>query len=99
MRAAGADAGCAEQVAQAELVRDLFADRFWFVVPDPAWLTADVRALANHIYDGHAFEHMPILADALQDAGCESGRVLDHCRGPAPHARGCWVIDLVLGKE
>ncbi|MDY3556401.1 hypothetical protein R5W24_005566 [Gemmata sp. JC717] len=99
VRAAASDAGCAEELAQAELVRDLFTDRFWFVVPDPVWFTPDVLALANYIYNDHAFEQMPILADALQDAGCESGRVLDHCRGPGPHARGCWVVDLVLGKE
>ncbi|WP_261363090.1 hypothetical protein [Gemmata palustris] len=42
---------------------------------------------------------MSILADALQDAGCDSPDVLDHCRGPRPHVRGCWVVDLVLGKE
>ena len=42
---------------------------------------------------------MPILADALQDAGCDSADILDHCRGPGPHVRGCWVVDLVLGKE
>lgn len=92
------DAIRAEEAAQADLVRDLFTDRFWFVVPDPAWFTADVLALANAIYEGRTFEHMPILADALQDAGCESPRVLDHCRGAGPHARGCWVIDLVLGR-
>jgi hypothetical protein len=42
---------------------------------------------------------MPILADALQDAGCVNDDVLNHCRGPGPHLRGCWVVDLVLGKE
>jgi hypothetical protein len=42
---------------------------------------------------------MPILADALQDAGCENADILDHCRGPGPHVRGYWVVDLVLGKE
>ena len=42
---------------------------------------------------------MPILADALQDADCNNADILDHCRGPGPHVRGCWVVDLVLGKE
>ena len=45
------------------------------------------------------FTATPILADALQDAGCDSTDILDHCRGPGPHVRGCWVVDLVLGKE
>ena len=42
---------------------------------------------------------MPILADALQDAGCDNDDILTHCRGEGPHVRGCWVVDLVLGKE
>jgi hypothetical protein len=46
-----------------------------------------------------AFERLPILADALQDAGCENADILDHCRGPGPHARGCWVVDLILDKS
>ena len=93
------DAMRAEEVAQADLVRDLFTDRFWFVVPDPAWFTSDVMTLAHHIYERRAFEHMPILADALQDAGCDSDELLCHCRAPdGSHVRGCWVVDLVLGK-
>jgi hypothetical protein len=44
-------------------------------------------------------EQIVILADALQDAGCDNDRILDHCRGPGPHVRGCWVVDLVLGKS
>ena len=42
---------------------------------------------------------MPILADVLQDADCTSDDTLNHCRGPGPHVRGCWVVDLVLGKK
>ena len=45
------------------------------------------------------FSAMPILADAIQDAGCDSDDILSHCRGEGPHVRGCWVVDLVLGKE
>ncbi|QJW93785.1 hypothetical protein [Frigoriglobus tundricola] len=66
---------------------------------DPAWLTADVTALARGIYEQRAFDRAPILADALQDAGCEDEGVLDHLRGGGSHARGCWAVDLVLGKE
>ena len=66
---------------------------------DPAWLTSDVVALARGIYAERAFDHMPILADALQDAGCDNEDALRHCRGGGPHDRGCWVVDLALGKE
>ena len=66
---------------------------------DPSWLTSTVIALAEGIYADRAFDRLPILADALQDAGCENADILDHCRGPGPHVRGCWVVDLVLGKS
>jgi hypothetical protein len=66
---------------------------------DPAWRTSDAVALARGIYAERAFDRMPILADALQDAGCTDRVVLLHCRGPFVHVRGCWVVDLVLGKE
>ena len=62
-------------------------------------LIALVVALARGIYDEKAFDRMPILADALQDAGCDNDDVLSHCRGGGPHVRGCWVVDLLLGKE
>ena len=65
----------------------------------PEWRTPTAVALARGMYDSRDFGAMPILADALQDAGCDSGNVLEHCRGPGPHVRGCWVVDLVLGKE
>ena len=65
----------------------------------PGWRTDTVVQLARHIYQECEFGAMPILADALQDAGCENEVILNHCRGPGPHVRGCWVIDLVLGKE
>ena len=65
---------------------------------NPAWRTPTVVALASQMYESRDFGAMPILADALQDAGCDSEDVLGHCRGPGPHVRGCWVVDLVLGK-
>jgi len=63
---------------------------------DPSWLTSTVVTLAAGVYDERAFDRLPILTDALQDAGCEIAEVLDHCRGPGPHVRGRWVVDLVL---
>jgi hypothetical protein len=79
--------------------RDIFGNPFRPVTFDPSWLTSDVTVLARGMYDSRDFSAMPILADALQDAGCASDDILDHCRGPGPHVRGCWVCDLVLGKE
>jgi hypothetical protein len=91
----------AEWRAQADLVRCIFGNphRSTPEIPDPAWLTSDVLALAAHIYEARDFSVTPILADALQDAGCEDAEVLNHCREGRVHARGCWVVDLVLGKE
>ena len=66
---------------------------------DSRWLTGNVVALADAIYAGRAFDRLPILADAFEDAGCTDRDILDHCRGPGPHVRGCWVVDLVLEKK
>jgi hypothetical protein len=97
-REAGRAAALVEGQAQAGLIRDIFGNPFRAVALDPSWLTSTVVSLAEGIYADRAFDRLPILADALQDAGCEVAEVLDHCRGPGPHARGCWVVDLVLGK-
>lgn len=92
--------GADELRQQAALVRDLFGPLpFQPVALDPAWLTGTVTALARGIYDDRAFHHLPVLADALEDAGCGTPAVLSHCRAEGLHVRGCWVIDLVLGKE
>jgi hypothetical protein len=81
------------------LLREIIGNPFRPVTLDPAWLTSTVVALARGIYDERAFDRMPILADALQDAGCDSDDLLTHCRDPhQDHVRGCWVVDLVLGK-
>jgi hypothetical protein len=87
-----------EVVAQAHLIRCILGNPFRPVALESTWRTSTVVALAQGIYDERAFDRMPILADALQDAGCDNDDVLTHCRGPGPHARGCWVVDLVLGK-
>jgi hypothetical protein len=88
-----------EQMAQVALLRDIFGNPFRPVAVDPAWLMSDVRILAEGVYQERAFDLLPILADALQDAGCENDAVLGHCRQPCEHVRGCWVVDLLLGKE
>ncbi len=90
-------AGAAE-FRQAALLRDIFGNPFRPVAFDPAWRTETVVGIARGIYEDRAFERMPILADALQDAGCEHPDILTHCREPGEHVRGCWVVDLVLGK-
>ncbi len=58
-----------------------------------------VQKIARGIYDDRAFDRMPILADALEEAGCTDIEILNHCRQPGEHFRGCWVVDLLLGKE
>jgi hypothetical protein len=82
----------------AALVRDLFGNPYRPVKFDRSWRTSTAVALTDGIYADRAFDRLPILADALEEAGCDSGEVLAHCRGDGPHARGCWVVDLVLGK-
>jgi hypothetical protein len=67
--------------------------------PDPRWLTSTVVDLAKVIYEERAFDRLPILADALMDAGCDEDELLKHCRCDVPHARGCWVVDLLLGRR
>jgi hypothetical protein len=79
-------------------VRDIFGSPFHPVEFDPEWRTAIVWDLAETIYEQRAFDHMPLLADALFAAACSDETVLEHCRGDGPHVRGCWVVDLVLEK-
>jgi hypothetical protein len=93
--------GVAEARRQAALVRDLFGDPFRPAVLDPAWLTwkdGTVHKLARAVYDDRRFADLPILADALEEAGCTDAGILAHCRGGGEHFRGCWVLDLLLGK-
>jgi hypothetical protein len=82
-----------------ELLRDIFGNPFRPVAFSPVWRTDTAVSLAKQMYESRDFSAMPILADALQDAGCDSDELLNHCRGEGPHVRGCWAIDLVLGKE
>ena len=80
-------------------LEELLGNPFRPVAFDPAWRTEAVVGIARGIYNDRAFERMPILADALQDAGCEHPDILTHCREPGTLVRGCWVVDLVLGKS
>jgi hypothetical protein len=88
-----------EAAAQSALLRDIFGNPFRPVAFDPRWRTDTAVGLAQTMYDTRDFDAMPILADALQDAGCEDAAILDHCRDAnGVHVRGCWVVDRVLGK-
>lgn len=69
------------------------------ICPWLTWEDGMIRKMAQAIYDGRTWDRLPILADALEDAGCTDDAILGHLRGPGPHARGCWVLDLLLGKE
>jgi hypothetical protein len=85
---------------QPRLLRDIFGNPFRPIQMEPGWVTADIIARATQMYDARDFGAMPILADALQDAGCDCEDILGHCRDPhATHVRGCRVLDLVMGKE
>jgi len=89
----------ADRAELADLVRDIFGNPFGPVTLNLSWLTSTVIALACGIYTDRAFDRMPILADALQDAGCENAAILDHCRDPkGVHVRGCFVVDMILDK-
>ena len=83
----------------ANILRDIVGNPFRPVALDPTWLTPTVKQLAEAIYEEKAFDRLPILADALEDAGCTHADILAHCRQPGVHAKGCWVLDLVLAKE
>jgi hypothetical protein len=80
-------------------LRDIFANPFRSVTLDPCWLTPQAVVLAQAIYEERAFDRLRILADALEEAGCTNAGLLDHCRGPGPHVKGCWLVDLLLGKK
>jgi hypothetical protein len=97
--AAREDARRSEQELQSHLARDIFGNPFRPVTLDPRWQSSTVLDLARTIYDERAFERMPILADALMDAGCDKEVIIKHCQGPGPHVRGCFLVDLILGKS
>lgn len=89
----------AERTAQAVLLRCILGNPFHPITIHAQWLTSNVVDLAQTVYEEQAFDRMPILAVALTDAGCDNADILDHCKGPGPHTRGCWVVDLLIGKS
>jgi hypothetical protein len=92
----------AEARVQAEILRDIIGNPFHSaLVPRsrPVGNDDTVTRLAAAIYAEHAFDRVPLLADALEDAGCTDAELLGHLRGPGPHVRGCWAVDRILGRE
>ncbi len=82
----------AEHSAQADLLRCVAGNPFAPVAFATHWRTETVAQLVRGIVADRAFDRLPILADALEEAGCDHPDVLSHCRTPGPHARGCWVL-------
>jgi hypothetical protein len=87
------------------LLRDVFGNPFRPAALDPAWLTPTVTGIAIAAYQERILPsgeldraRLAVLADALEEAGCTDASVLSHLRGPGPHVRGCWAVDLLLGK-
>ncbi len=89
------------KLSHVHLLREVFGNPFQLTQIDPAWLAWNegvVAKIARTIYQEQTFNQLPVLADALEDAGCDEAEILNHLRGPGPHVRGCWALDLVLGK-
>jgi hypothetical protein len=93
---------CGHYETRCILLRCIFGNPFRPVTIDPTVLTwngGTIPRMAQAIYDDRRFADLPILADALEEAGCSEPAILSHCRSGGEHVRGCWVVDLLLGKE
>jgi hypothetical protein len=95
-----------EILEQSKVIRDIFGNPFRPIALNPAWLTPTVTTLATSAYNECSLPsgeldtiRLAVLADALEEAGCDNAAILGHLRSPGPHVRGCWALDLVLGKE
>ena len=92
-----AEAGVAERTEQCRLLRCILGPLpFRDIHVSPSWATPPVIAVARGIYEQRAFEKLPMLGDALHQAGCHEAEIMSHCQEPGPHVRGCWVVDLLL---
>jgi hypothetical protein len=105
LEVAGWEAGPDEPGHQCGLIRDVFGNPFRRVTVAPAWRSADVGRLAEAAYAERSLpagtldgQRLAVLADALEEAGCDRAEMLTHLRGPGPHVRGCWAVDLLRGK-
>ena len=88
-----------ESAIQCELLRDVFGNPFRLLVLEATWRTPPVVNLAQSVYDDRTFDRIPELAESLEEAGGTDADLLEHLRGPGPHFRGCWALDVVLGKS
>jgi hypothetical protein len=98
---AGGPRAC-ELLVQAGLLRDVAGNPFRPLAVNPSWLAwrdGLPVSMARHLYQSREFADLPVLADALEDSGCNDADLLNHLRGPGLHVRGCWALDLILGKE
>jgi hypothetical protein len=91
-----------ELVVQVVLLQDIFGPLLFRPIRfDPAslaWKGGMIYCIAQGIYNDRTFDQLPIVADALEEAGCQEQSILDHLRSPGPHVRGCWPLDLILGR-
>ena len=83
----------------ADMLRDIAGNPFRPVAFEPQWRSPQALALAQGMYEDRCFADMPLLADALEEMGCTNSTILSHCRSTDVHVRGCWVVDLVLGRQ
>jgi hypothetical protein len=88
-----------EKALQCALLREVFGNPFQRIRINRRWLSPAVKQLSEQIYAEASFDRLPSLADVLEEAGCADTDILDHCRQQGPHVRGCWVVDLILGKS
>ncbi len=87
-----------EKTAHEGIIRDIFGNPFRSIRLNSHWLKPNVLGLARAIYDQKTFDRLHTLADAIMNAGCDNQDILSHCRSIGLHVRGCWVVDLILGK-